>query len=151
MEGAAEIDKEDKEDGNSRAVNSAKQSKELLERLEAIPDAIAHLAGTNPPLSRGFSLHFGTGAVVERIIPPTVYKWFFFQISSEESVLQMANLTALQALDVFLESPSRSNASAIIDIPVLHDVLMYKFEKGPNLGGDILDIYGMLLWNAQDP
>jgi hypothetical protein len=72
---------EDEEDNLAKSSKSSKKQKDLLERLDAIPIAIEQIAGTNPPLSRLFNLHFGAGAVVDRIIPPSVYKHFFFQVS----------------------------------------------------------------------
>ncbi|KAJ7082871.1 hypothetical protein B0H15DRAFT_924009 [Mycena belliarum] len=128
-------DEEDNEDDDEDATESArtrslrKRNRELLERLNAIPVAIAQLAAKNPALSRLFDQHFGNNAVVNGVVPPGVYKRFFLQISAEESVLQMANLDGLNALQDFLKNPSRLNASALVNIPVLHELLEYEFRQ----------------------
>ncbi|KAJ6477493.1 hypothetical protein DFH09DRAFT_951952 [Mycena vulgaris] len=129
MEEDGEEEEEEEEEGGIQVSKSSKKKKELLERLEAIPVAISRLAGTNEPLSRLFTLHFGTTSVVRKIVAPDCYKRFFMQISAEESVLQMANSDALGALDDFIKSPTRINASALINIPVLYDVLEHEFGK----------------------
>ncbi|KAJ7212387.1 hypothetical protein B0H12DRAFT_1033226, partial [Mycena haematopus] len=118
----------------------SKRNQELLERLDSIPRAVDRLAGTNKPLSVLFNRHFGTMTVVQRITPPGAYKRFFIQISADESVLQMANATTLKALDHFLNAPTQLNASALIDIPVLHDLLGYEFPLGNPLSSEVLDV-----------
>jgi hypothetical protein len=52
----------------------------------------------------------------------------------------MVNSTALDTLDIFLRSPTPSNASALIDIPALHDLLAYKFSLGRELSAEVFDI-----------
>jgi hypothetical protein len=52
----------------------------------------------------------------------------------------MANLTALNALDNFVKTPTLINASALIDIPTLHDVLLYEFATGKPVSSDVLDV-----------
>jgi hypothetical protein len=48
----------------------------------------------------------------------------------------MANSKALDALHEFIQQPTEANASALVDIPVLHDVLTYEFAliSQPNQG-----------------
>ncbi|KAJ7065152.1 hypothetical protein B0H15DRAFT_794587 [Mycena belliarum] len=139
-------DEEDDEDDDEDAMESArtrslrKRNRELLERLNAIPVAIAQLAAKNPALSRLFDQHFGNNAVVNGVVPPGVYKRFFLQISAEESVLQMANLDGLNALQDFLKNPSRLNASALVNIPVLHELLEYEFRQHGLLSADVLEV-----------
>jgi hypothetical protein len=45
------------------------------------------------------------------------------QISAEESVLQMANRASLQVLQDFNKDPTTKNASRLVMIPVLYNVL----------------------------
>ncbi|KAK7030574.1 hypothetical protein R3P38DRAFT_3511249, partial [Favolaschia claudopus] len=120
-------------------------NKELLKRLEAIPLAVNRLAGTNPPLSRVFNKHFGNGAVVNKIIAPEAYKRFFLQISSDESVLQMANVPALKVLEDFTQAPQVNNATRLLNIPVLHDILLFEFSHSTNVSNDILAVCSWLL------
>ncbi|KAJ7849341.1 hypothetical protein B0H13DRAFT_2285060 [Mycena leptocephala] len=105
----------------------------------------------NEPLSRLFNLHFGNASVVNMIPAPDVYKRFLF--SAEESVLQMANSKALDALHEFIQQPTEANASALVDIPVLHDVLTYEFAliSQPNQGlpKDVLAICQWILNKEQ--
>jgi hypothetical protein len=52
----------------------------------------------------------------------------------------MVNSTALDVLDIFLGSPTPLNASALIDIPALHNLLAYEFSLGRELSVEVLDI-----------
>ncbi|KAK7055857.1 hypothetical protein R3P38DRAFT_3385700 [Favolaschia claudopus] len=132
-------------DGEVDGGTGSKANKELLERLEAIPLAVNRLAGTNPPLSRVFDKHFGNGAVVNKIIAPEAYKRFFLQISSDESVLQMANVPALKVLEDFTQAPQVNNATRLLNVPVLHDILLFEFSHSTNVSNDILAICSWLV------
>jgi hypothetical protein len=48
------------------------------------------------------------------------------QAVAEESVLQMVTRPALTALNDFITSPSTHNASCLMDIPSLYDLLQYE-------------------------
>jgi hypothetical protein len=52
----------------------------------------------------------------------------------------MANSKAIEALDHFAEMPTKINTTALIDIPVLHDLLAYEFGLGHALPKDILAV-----------
>ncbi|KAJ7039477.1 hypothetical protein C8F04DRAFT_949403 [Mycena alexandri] len=146
----AEMDAEEEEDGgNQQSTSSSSSRQHILERLESIPLAVARISGTNPPLSRFFDLHFGNSAVVTRKVPPDAYKRFFFQISADESVLQTVNMSALEVLEKFVKSPTRLNASALVGIPVLHDILMLELGDLHQLPAEKGDILEVCLWLAQ--
>ncbi|KAJ7755079.1 hypothetical protein DFH07DRAFT_868554 [Mycena maculata] len=116
------------------------RGKDCFGRLNAVPLTVSRLAGTNPPLSRLFERHFGTEAIVTSKVAPDVYKRFFLQISADESVLQMANQDALKALDHFITSPTKRNTSALINIPVLHNLLAYEFSVSNLLHEDVMAV-----------
>ncbi|KAJ7739668.1 hypothetical protein DFH07DRAFT_752074 [Mycena maculata] len=135
-----EEDVEDVEDEEEAGGKASKQMKELLGRLDAVPLTVSRLAGTNPPLSHLFERHFGTEAIVTSKVAPDVYKPFFLQISADESVLQMANQDALKTLDHFITSPTKQDASALINIPVLHNLLAYEFSVSNLLHEDVMAV-----------
>ncbi|KAJ7693704.1 hypothetical protein B0H17DRAFT_932671 [Mycena rosella] len=110
-----------------RAVNRARA--EILERLEAIPLALEGLSRLDPDLGALFDQHFGEQSVVQRITPPEVYRRLFNQLSAEESVLQMATATALDCLEVFVTNPTGTNASALVEIPAIHEALSYEIRS----------------------
>ncbi|KAJ7468522.1 hypothetical protein FB451DRAFT_1340257 [Mycena latifolia] len=114
-------DEEDESTDGTRQKTSSKKNQQILDRLDAIPQAIQRVARTNAPLSRLLDMHFGLGSILKQRKAPDMYKHLFIQISADESVLQLANCSALGALKVFVESPSARNASALVDIPVLHE------------------------------
>ncbi|KAJ7656999.1 hypothetical protein DFH06DRAFT_1132194 [Mycena polygramma] len=138
-----EVGEEEDEEDTQPSKGTSKSSKkktELIERLEAIPVAISRLAGTHLPLSKLFTTHFGEAAVVTSVVAPDVYKRFFFQISAEESILQMINANALTALDRFVANPCKPNATALIDIPTVHEMLIYEFGLNQPLSVNVLDV-----------
>ncbi|KAJ7075683.1 hypothetical protein B0H15DRAFT_925413 [Mycena belliarum] len=138
---AVEDDNAGDDEGGGHRPKLPKGTQQILERLEAVPKAVTRLAGTNPPLSRLFERHFGIDCVYRGIKAPDVYKRLFIQISAEESVLQMANGSALEALQIFVKDPNRMNATALIDIPVLHEVLVYEFDNnGGALPTDLIEV-----------
>ncbi|KAJ7233197.1 hypothetical protein C8J57DRAFT_1195912 [Mycena rebaudengoi] len=137
-----EGNEEDEDVSNeTRATKLARKVKHnLIDRMDAIPLAIARLEGQNKPLARVFDMHFGVGAVVGKIIAPAPYKRFFIQISAEESVLQTVTMKAAEALKIFLQSPTAANASTIIDIPILHDLLAHELLSASAFSEDVLAI-----------
>ncbi|KAJ6464103.1 hypothetical protein C8R45DRAFT_940278 [Mycena sanguinolenta] len=108
-----EENEEDEGSGGSRKKSRAERAAnkarlEMLERLQAIPAAVEGLSGR-------------AGKVA-----PEVYRRFFFQITAEESVLQMTTKPALQALQAFVTQPNHRNASALVEIPVIHELLSHE-------------------------
>ncbi|KAJ7713123.1 hypothetical protein B0H14DRAFT_2413980 [Mycena olivaceomarginata] len=79
-----------------------------------------------PGLGSPFESKFGEMSVMQGKGAADVYRRFFFQITAEESVLQMANKSALDALQAFVTQPSVRNASALVEIPVLHELLSHE-------------------------
>ncbi|KAJ7360713.1 hypothetical protein DFH08DRAFT_800158 [Mycena albidolilacea] len=104
----------------------AKTQWEMLERLNAIPGAVAGLSHVCPGLGALFESKFGGMSVIHGKGAADVYRRFFFQITAEESVLQMANISALDALQAFVTQPSVRNASALVEIPALHELLSHE-------------------------
>ncbi|KAF7366670.1 hypothetical protein MSAN_00924900 [Mycena sanguinolenta] len=105
---------------------AARTQQELLERLQAIPDAVAGLSQVCPALGTLFELKFGEVSVIQGKVAPDVYRRLFLQITAEESVLQMTTKPALDALQVFVTNPNHRNASALVEIPVIHELLSYE-------------------------
>ncbi|KAJ7753387.1 hypothetical protein DFH07DRAFT_774137 [Mycena maculata] len=87
-----EEDEEDEEDTELTAASGGARSrkegarirarKEMLERLEAIPLAVAGLSHIDEALGSLFDTHFGEVSVVRRIVAPNVYHRFFAQVYS---------------------------------------------------------------------
>jgi hypothetical protein len=50
------------------------------------------------------------------------------QISAEESVLQMANRVSLRVLQDFNKDPTTKNASRLVTIPTLYNVLTHEVQ-----------------------
>ncbi|KAJ6625542.1 hypothetical protein B0H10DRAFT_2161782 [Mycena sp. CBHHK59/15] len=118
----------------------------VAERLDAIPLAVARLKGLQPALSRLFDTHFGLANFFNKKRGPEAYKRFFIQISAEESVLQMVTRNALEALDSFVQMPTQIHASALVDIPVLHEVLAYELaNSGSTFIPDVLEVCHWIL------
>ncbi|KAK7055927.1 hypothetical protein R3P38DRAFT_3304967 [Favolaschia claudopus] len=132
----------------TKQTKGGKKNRQLLERLDAIPTTVSRLAGINPPLARLFGVYFGENAVVQRLVPPDVYKRFFVQISSDESILQMVNATALQDLKAFLAAPTKMNATTLVHIPVLHGILAYTFLTTNELEATS-DVLSICAWISQ--
>ncbi|KAJ7367062.1 hypothetical protein DFH08DRAFT_678486, partial [Mycena albidolilacea] len=107
---------------------AARARKEMLERLDAIPGAVEGLNRACPSLGELFESKFGEVSVIRGIVAPDVYRRFFIQVSAEESVLQMTTKPALNALEAFVNEPSHRNASALVEIPAIHELLRH--EKG---------------------
>ncbi|KAF7361175.1 hypothetical protein MSAN_01149400 [Mycena sanguinolenta] len=110
---------------------AARTQQELLERLQAIPDAVAGLSQVCPALGTLFELKFGEVSVIQGKVAPDVYRRLFLQITAEESVLQMTTKPALDALEVFVTQPTHRNASALVEIPAIHELLTH--EKNSTL------------------
>ncbi|KAF8216642.1 hypothetical protein K438DRAFT_1559650 [Mycena galopus ATCC 62051] len=129
-------DENEEVDGGSRKKTRAeravaKAQREMLERLNAIPGAVAGLSHACPALGALFDSQFGERAVVQGKVAPDVYRRLFIELTAEESVLQMANKSALDALRAFVTDPNHRNASALVEIPAIHEVLSH--EKKPML------------------
>ncbi|KAJ6465029.1 hypothetical protein C8R45DRAFT_939868 [Mycena sanguinolenta] len=115
-----EENEEDEGSGGSRKKSRAERAAnkarlEMLERLQAIPAAVEGLSKSSP-LWESF----------QGKVAPEVYRRFFFQITAEESVLQMTTKPALQALQAFVTQPNHRNASALVEIPVIHELLSHE-------------------------
>lgn len=54
--------------------------------------------------------------------------------------MQMMNRRALETLRLFLKFPSQANASTLILIPALYNVLQYEFSTGQALQPDTLQV-----------
>ncbi|KAJ6507200.1 hypothetical protein C8R47DRAFT_966779 [Mycena vitilis] len=127
-------DDENTEDGGrgTSKERAAKRGRaEILERLEAIPLALQGLQRLDDATRNLFDLHFGEGSVVHSQAAPEVYRRLFHQISAQESVLQMANSVALDCLEAFVLSPTAKNATALVDIPVIREVLLHELPDIP--------------------
>jgi hypothetical protein len=59
-------------------------------------------------------------------------------MTAEESVLQMANRSALSCLSNFVINPSPVNASCLVGIPSLYEVLSYHEQKNEPYPEDVL-------------
>ncbi|KAJ7129700.1 hypothetical protein C8R44DRAFT_839598 [Mycena epipterygia] len=145
-------DEEDEDDEDAAVVGTSRSRqqrardrarKEMLERLDAIPAAVSGLSRIEKALGDLFDTHFGETSVVRRIVAPSVYRRLFAQICAEESVLQMATATALDRLEQFMLQPSIANGSALVEIPAIHEVIMYE----RTLQNDIPDsLMSVCLW-----
>ncbi|KAJ7802129.1 hypothetical protein B0H14DRAFT_3781628 [Mycena olivaceomarginata] len=71
---------------------------------------------------------FGELSVIQGLVAPNVYRRFFTQISAEESVLQMTTKPAPRRLGGIITEPSHRSASALVEIPAIHELLRH--EKG---------------------
>ncbi|KAJ6464338.1 hypothetical protein C8R45DRAFT_1107249 [Mycena sanguinolenta] len=126
-----EENEEDEGSGGSRKKSRAERAAnkarlEMLERLQAIPAAVEGLSQVFPALGELFDSKFGELSIVQGKVAPEVYRRFFFQITAEESVLQMTTKPALQALQAFVTQPNHRNASALVEIPVIHELLSHE-------------------------
>ncbi|KAF7363765.1 hypothetical protein MSAN_01034300 [Mycena sanguinolenta] len=108
---------------------AARAQRELLERLQAIPGAVEGLNRVCPSLGALFDSKYGEASVIKGDVAPDVYRRFFFQITAEESVLQMATKPALDMLQTFVNQPTYQNATALVEIPAIHELLTH--EKHP--------------------
>ncbi|KAJ7029208.1 hypothetical protein C8F04DRAFT_963204 [Mycena alexandri] len=132
-------DEEDEDDDNGptaasrkeRAANRART--EILDRLEAIPVALEGLQRLDNNVGSLFDQHFGQNSVVHQRRAPDVYRRFFHQFSAEESVLQFTTATALDLLESFVLNPTPRNASALVDIPAIREVLTYEIGLSGNI------------------
>jgi hypothetical protein len=68
---------------------------------------------------------------------------FAIQLTADESVLQMANRPALSELARFLIQPNPCNASRLVGIPALYDVLQHHLQKPESFSADLL---GLCRW-----
>ncbi|KII92992.1 hypothetical protein PLICRDRAFT_87458 [Plicaturopsis crispa FD-325 SS-3] len=124
-------DNSNDDDANSDAPNLAsshaieRAAKDMISRIESIPDICTRLTAIHPALGQVFTEHFGISALAAKRKPPIVYRRLLHQLTAEESVLQMANRPALAALHDFLEEPSDLNASRLVGIPVIYNTLQY--------------------------
>lgn len=62
------------------------------------------------------------------------------QLSAEESALQTANRPSLEALQGFVTHPTGINASRLVGIPCLYEVLEYHKSKGEGYPGHLLSL-----------
>ncbi|KAF8881979.1 hypothetical protein BD779DRAFT_1397130, partial [Infundibulicybe gibba] len=137
-ESAGEENAEGDEEGGGEIAEKAKQ--EMLRRAGLIPGACEKLMEVNEGLGSIFMKHFGIGSLLDGVIPSSVYRRLLLQIAAEESVLQMAIQSALDLLDVFTQNPTFTNASALVNIPALHDVLSHEFHLYKKASISIIDV-----------
>lgn len=142
--------------GNEDGDVSEKTANELLERINMIPDVCDQLSNLNRALGQLFITHFGISALSAGRTPLGVYQRLFVQVRhlvviislpnsapqmvAEESVLQMANRSALSWLANFLIEPTSSNASRLVGIPSLYEVLLYHEQKSERYPEDVLSV-----------
>ncbi|KAJ7870818.1 hypothetical protein B0H14DRAFT_2345562, partial [Mycena olivaceomarginata] len=107
----------------------AKTQQEMLERLNVIPGVVAGLSHVCPGLGALFESKFGGMSVMQGKGAADVYRCSFFQITAEESVLQMVNKSVLDALQASVTQPSVRNASALVEIPALHELLSHEKDS----------------------
>ncbi|KAG6807586.1 hypothetical protein H0H92_007030 [Tricholoma furcatifolium] len=69
---------------------------------------------------------------------PLPYKRLFMQLSSRESILQVANQRALEALGTFNADSTAENMSLLLEIPCLYHVLIYEHQKMGAFSSDTL-------------
>ncbi|KAF8869960.1 hypothetical protein BD779DRAFT_1409557, partial [Infundibulicybe gibba] len=131
---------EEEEEGRNRGKVAHKTTQEVMKRVELIPYACEQLTQVNRGLGDVFTTHFGVGSLLNNIVPNDVYRRLLLQIVAEESVLQMAIRSALDLLNIFTQNPNTTNASALVNIPALHDVLKYEFRLYKRASTSIIDI-----------
>ncbi|KAF8871836.1 hypothetical protein BD779DRAFT_1453446 [Infundibulicybe gibba] len=136
-EGEGEGEDED-DDDESKIIDKAYQ--ERMKRAELIPPTCMQLTQINRGLGDIFTTHFGMGPLLDGVVPNEVYKRLFLQIVAEESVLQMAIRSALDLLDIFTQNPTTTNASALVNIPTLRDVLKYEFRRYQRASASMIDV-----------
>jgi hypothetical protein len=146
LDGANELEDGGREAGDTAVGMSEKTANELFDRIDSIPDVCACLANINSALGDIFTMHFGISALSAGREPPAVYRRLFVQVcfhlslaccqtyhqlqlTVEESILQMANRPALSDLAMFLVEPIPINASRLVGIPSLYEVLQYHQQK----------------------
>jgi len=66
------------------------------------------------------------------------------KLSGDESVLQMVTRPALNTLNKFNVAPTRENASALVDIPVIHGVLDHEFRTNGHVSVSTLHLCNWL-------
>ncbi|KAJ6542680.1 hypothetical protein B0H19DRAFT_957773 [Mycena capillaripes] len=118
---------------------------EMMGRLEAIPRAIEGLARVCPALGALFEAKFGEDSVIQSTTAPDVYRRFFVQISAEESVLQMTTKPALDALEIFVTAPTFQNASSLVEIPAIHELLSHEKVMGEAYSARTMEICRWIL------
>ncbi|KAJ3545281.1 hypothetical protein NMY22_g2495 [Coprinellus aureogranulatus] len=116
--------------------SNTKAKKDLEDRFATIPNVHVQLRALDLSLGDLFDRWFGPAAIGARREPPAPYQRFFFQISAEESVLQMVNRPALADLAAFMSSPSRATLDALITIPVIYDILCYEHDIAGSINSD---------------
>ncbi|KAJ3560013.1 hypothetical protein NP233_g11107 [Leucocoprinus birnbaumii] len=122
----------------------AQQSQQALnvvsEHMDNIERVIEQLKHHNDALGSLFNCHYGIAAYHEGHKVPVVFKQFFNQMSVEESILQMVNRDGLHALEVFLELPRPTTASALIIIPHLYHLLKSGYDRKAGYQTSLLSI-----------
>ncbi|KAF9455292.1 hypothetical protein BDZ94DRAFT_1231040 [Collybia nuda] len=107
----------------------------LLEQVEVL------LRAENTGAADIFVEHFGVVKQAQGYIPPNQFRHLFLQIAAEESVLQLATRTALNELHSFITSPSPTNASKLVSIPALYDILKLEHVRnGEQYKGSTLSL-----------
>jgi hypothetical protein len=103
-DGDADDEEDDEVEDNSRKQTRAeravaKTQREMLERLNALPGAVAGLSHVCPALGALFDSKFGEASVMQGKGAPDVYRRFFFQVSllSASHIVTMTNSQMLRS------------------------------------------------------
>ncbi|KDR73877.1 hypothetical protein GALMADRAFT_45477, partial [Galerina marginata CBS 339.88] len=133
--GSSQDEEVQKRNNARREVAKERKRQALLKRFQLIPGVVAGLKKIDQELGTLFELWFGSAAVVQKTVVPSVYRALFIQISAEESALQMINQPSLKRLKEFIIQPTTENQSYLLHIPALYKVLAY--EGSHSISGEI--------------
>ncbi|KAG6810248.1 hypothetical protein H0H92_012733 [Tricholoma furcatifolium] len=111
-------------------------SKKVRQRMALIPSVVSELLKLDAALGALFKRHYYDN----RTSVPLPYKRFFMQMSSRESILQVANQLALEALGTFNADPTLENMSLLLEIPCLYHVLIHEQQKMGIFSSDTLGV-----------
>ncbi|KAG6809113.1 hypothetical protein H0H92_001569 [Tricholoma furcatifolium] len=114
-----------------------KRTNEHIRRsLSILPSVHSELAKIDESLGHLFERLFCNN----RTAIALPYKRLLIQISSRESILQIANQRALEALSTFNESPTVENMTRLLEIPCIYNVLMHEHHTTGYFSADTLGI-----------
>ncbi|CAK5264412.1 unnamed protein product [Mycena citricolor] len=153
----AESEDEEEDEDNEDEANAApvlnprgkkaleKARKAFADRVDMLPVVVEGLERVDEALARLFNKQFGEHTVLNARPAPDVYRRFFIQIAAEESVLQFATHSALDALQKFVDRPSLSTGSALTEIPAIHELISHE----RHISDDLHLISQWLLWRGR--
>ncbi|KAG6810513.1 hypothetical protein H0H92_011540 [Tricholoma furcatifolium] len=124
--------------GNQEPATHAQRqiNKDQGRRLALLPSVQAELCKINDSLGNLFQRLFSES----RAAVPSPYKRLFMQISSRESILQVANERALGALQTFNDNPSVQHMTLLLEIPCIYNVLMHENMTQGHFSADVLGV-----------